>query len=115
MNYCQDGIHATEAQQYSSIPIYGHYALQPNDVNDRPYFKNDEFGLSLGLWWDGIGFWWIGYDGDKGQKLGFAYNVKDVFCPHQLSELDWWVWDGNLWSTEGNDVILTCKCIFIQN
>lgn len=46
MNYCQDGLQvnfATETQQYIYVPIYGHYELQPNDVNGRPYFKMGSF------------------------------------------------------------------------
>ena len=48
MNYCQDGLQvyfATETQQYTNAPIYGHYELQPNDANGRPYFKMGIFGF----------------------------------------------------------------------
>ena len=51
MNYCQDGLQvyfATEIQQYTYATIYGHYELQPNDVNGRPYFKMGFYGL----WYD---------------------------------------------------------------
>ena len=113
MNYCQDGLQVyfvTEIQQYTYAPIYGHYELQPNDVNGRPYFKMGSFGL----WWDAIRIWWlIGYDSKKGQSIGFAFYDKDVFCPHQLSEWDWVLFDW-YWSAAGNDLGITCKCIFIQ-
>ena len=65
MNYCQDGLQvyfATETQQYTNAAIYGHYELQPGDVNGRPYFKMGTYGL----WWDGIEDWWIGKDSRKG-------------------------------------------------
>ena len=82
LNYCQDGLQvyfATETQQYTSNgPIYGHYELQPNAVNGRPYFKMGSFGF----WWDGIQFWWIGYDPDSnnvGQSFGVAYYEKDHY------------------------------------
>ena len=113
-NYCQDGVQAyfaTETQQYTIVPMYGHYELQPNDVNGRPYFKMGSYGF----WWDGLGYWWIGYDIEKGQSMGFAFYDKDVFCPHQLSEWEWRLWDGSDWYFAGNDLGITCKCIFIQN
>ena len=115
MNYCQDGLQvyfATETQQYTYEPIYGHYELQLNDVNGRPYFKMG----SLGFWYDGLGFWWIGSDSKKGQSFGFARYLKDVFCPHQVSELKWVLFDGYNWYADlyGNDLVITCKCIFIQ-
>ena len=113
MNYCQDGLQvyfATETQQYTLVPIYGHYELQPNDVNGRPYFKKDSFGF----WYDGLGYWWIGLDSEKGQSIGYAFYDKDVFCPHQLSGLNWILTDGNYWYVAGNDLVITCKCIFIQ-
>ena len=114
MNYCQDGLQvyfATETQQYTYAPIYGHYELQPNDVNGRPYFKMGSFGF----WYDGLGFWYIGFDSMKGQSFGIAYYYKDIFCPHQLSELNWFLQDGTGWSWYGggNDLVITCKCIFI--
>ena len=93
MNYCQDGLQvyfATEIQQYTYKPIYGHYELQPNDVNGRPYFKMS----SHGLWWNGLSHWVIGLDSQKGQTLGLAFYETDVFCPHQLSELNWLLFDG---------------------
>ena len=40
MNYCQDGLNvyfASKKPEYTSI--YGHYELQANNVNGRPYFK----------------------------------------------------------------------------
>ena len=78
MNYCQDGLQvyfATETQQYTYVPIYGHYELQPNDVNGRPYFRKDYFGF----YWNGINQWWIGLDSNNGQSAGYAYYFKDLF------------------------------------
>ena len=77
MNYCQDGIQVyfgTETQQYTYAPIYGHYELQPGEVNGRLYFKMG----SRGLWFDGIDKWWIGSDNKKGQSIGFSYYTKDL-------------------------------------
>ena len=113
MDYCQDGLQvyfATETQQYTYASIYGHYELQPNDVNGRPYFKM----ASYGLWWDGLGFWWIGRDIDKGQSSGNIWYDKDVFCPYQLSELNWILYDGTALFSAGNYLLITCKYIFIQ-
>ena len=119
MNYCQDGLQvyfATETQQYTTVPIYGHYELQPNDVNGRPYFKMGSFGF----WYDGLGYWWIGFDpvsSIAGNSNGVAYYYeKDVFCPHQLSEMNWAISNGTDWyiDSDGSDLVITCKCIFIQ-
>ena len=112
MNYCQDGLQvnfATETQQYTYAPIYGHYELQPNDVNGRPYFKMGSYGF----WYDGLGLWWIGNDIDKGKSYGYAYYEKDVFCPHQMSGLNWWTFDdmGYLYAA-GNKIVITCKYNF---
>ena len=117
-NYCQDGLHvyfATETQDYTYANIYGYYELQPNDVNGRPYFQKPiNYGFYYGLWWDGIGSWFIGIDVQKGKSIGLAWYDKDVFCPHQLYELNWRIWDGSNWSPAGNDLGINCKCIFIQ-
>ena len=124
MNYCQDGIQVyfpTEWQWYddehnSGNNIYGHYKLQSYYVNDRPYFKMGDYGL----WWNGISEWWIGRDIKKGQSLGYARVYKDVFCPHQLSDLEWLLWSNkwNIWYSLNGfgiaDLFITCKCIFIQ-
>ena len=113
MNYCQDGLQvyfATETQQYTHAQIYGHYELQPSDVNGRPYFKMGAYGF----WYDGLGDWWIGLDSRKGQPIGLAYHDRDVFCPHQFSESNWWHYDGTGWYQAVNDLVITCKCIFIQ-
>ena len=112
MNYCQDGLQvyfATETQQYNYVQIYGHYELQPYDVNYRPYFKMGFFGF----WWDGIDLWWIGQDNDKGQPRGFAYYDKDLFCPYQLSESNWALLHGTSWQT-ASFLGITCKYIFIE-
>ena len=110
MNYCQDGLQVyfeTETQQYTYAPIYGHYELQQNDVNGRPYFKMGSYGF----WWDGIDKWWIGYDSAKGQSIGYAYYEKDVFCPHMISGQDFMLLgDGEIaWYTAGNDLHINCK------
>ena len=118
MNYCQDGIdiydgtvtqHCVHNCTYA--PIYGHYELQPFDVNERPYFKKGTHGL----WWDRIGDWWIGSDGSKGQSYGLAYYTKDVFCPHQLTEWNWVVFDGNYWKKAGKDLGISCKYIYVKH
>ena len=98
----------TETQPYSR-DCYGHYELQPNYVNGRPYFVMGSFGL----WWDGIKYWWMGTY--IGQSFGFAWYDKDVFCPHQLSEWDWLLFDNTNWYKAENNLGITCKYIFIQN
>ena len=110
MDYCQDGLQvyfATETQQYTYAPIYGHYELQPNDVNNRPYFKMNIYGF-----WYTNGIWWIGLDSNNGQSAGYAYYFKDIFCPHEFSELHWWLWDGHNreYNSAGNNLVITCKC-----
>ena len=109
MNYCQDGLlvySALETQLYTYAPIYGYYELQPNDVNGRPYFKMG----SAGFWWDGFSSWWIGLDIQKGQSKGFAHYDKDVYCPHQLSDYDWWLLDGKNWYAAEKEFVISCKC-----
>ena len=117
MNYCQDGLQvffATETQQYIYQPIYGHYELQKIDVNGRPYFKSSKY---IGIWWDGDGSWYIGEDtddNDAGQSFGYGYyRYTDAFCPHQFSEGNWWLWNGNVFYQAGNDLGINCNCIFI--
>ena len=107
-NYCQYGLQVYIA---SKPHRSGHYELQPNDVNGRPYFKMGPYGF----WWNGMGSWWIGNDIDKGQSFGVAYYEKDAFCPHQLFELNWGLIDGSYMYLAGNDLVITCKCIFILN
>ena len=102
MNYCQDGLKvyfASKTPQYTSI--YGHYELQANDVNGRPYFKMGSYGF----WWDIRDLtWMIGLDSEKGNTLAYAYYRKDVFCPDQLSEWNWLLG----WNHAGNDLGTTC-------
>ena len=113
MNYCQDGLKvyfASKTQEYTSL--YGHYELQANDVNGRPYFKMGSYGF----WWDNKDSWYIGLDSMKGKSVGHAKYHKDVFCPHQLSEWDWLLKSNNYgWYNAGNDLGITCKFIFFQN
>ena len=113
LNHCQDGLQvyfATETQQYTTAPIYGHYELQVNDVNGRPYFKMGSYGF----WYTGLGQWWIGKDTNKGQSYGIAYYVNDVFCPHQLSEFNWMLTEGTSWFSVGEHLGVTCKDNSIQ-
>ena len=67
---------STETQPQHDTWTHGHYELQSNYVNGRPYFKMGD----KGLWWDGIQDWCIGHDSSKGQSIGLAYYTKDVFC-----------------------------------
>ena len=113
MTYCQDGLRAdfaTETQEYTHADIYGHYGLHNGNVNGRPYFKKGAFGL----WWDGIDRWRIGHESEIGQPIGFAYYDKDVFCPHQLSEWDWKMHDGDTWFMANNKLSITCKCFLLK-
>ena len=113
LNYCQDGIivyYGTETQQYTFAPLYGRYELQPGYVNGRPYFK---MGVMY-IWWDGVELWCIGYDSYVGQSLGHALYLKDAFCPHQLSELNWYLFDGHTVNPAGNYLGITCKHFLIE-
>ena len=67
-NYCQYGLQVYIA---SKPHRSGHYELQPNDVNGRPYFKMSTFGF----WYDGLGNWWISANVVVGQSFGFAYYI----------------------------------------
>ena len=110
MNYCQDGIEAyyeTETKQYTYASIYGYYELQPGDVNGRPYFKMG----TKGLWWDGIHQWRIGKDSNKGQSIGYAKYTEDVFCPNQLTDPNWRLYDVSDWKAAGKDLSISCKYI----
>ena len=109
MNYCQDGLQVYSLE-YTFHSIYGNYDLQPNNVNGRPYFKMGSYGL----WWDGIDSWWIGHHTDKGQSFGIAYYNKDIFCPHHLSEWDWYISFAADWFTVGKNLGIICKYIVIQ-
>ena len=110
MNYCQDGIkvyYGTETQEYNYAPIYGHYELQPGNVNGRPYFKMGE----MSIWFDGVDLWCIGYDVYVGQSLGHGLYLTDKFCPHQLSEPNWYLFDGDTVTPAGTYLGITCKYI----
>ena len=116
-NYCQDGLQvylATEKPKQNYPPdMFGHYVLQSYDINERPFFKTSSFGF----WWDGIGKWWMGYspDGDiVGQPFGNAFYQKDIFCPDQLSSVNWMYWNYQMWSDVGNDIAITCKCFHVN-
>ena len=111
--YCQDGVKVffgTETQGNPNDRLYGHYALESNSVNDRPYFRMD----NTAIWWDNIGKWMIGDTTHLGQSVGWAYYTKDVFCPYQLSEMNWAIHDQTAWYNAENYLVITCKCIFIQ-
>ena len=100
--------YGTETQQYTYTTIYGHYELQPDYVNGRPYFKMG----SRGLWWDGIDEWVIGRDSRKGQPSGFAFYANDVFCPHQLNEWNWRLKYDIHTKPANYDLGIRCKYIF---
>ena len=111
-NYCQDGLIfylASETQAYTDDPIYGHYKLQSDDVNGRPYFEMNVYGF----WYDPInGLWWIGSKWTKGQSMGIAFIQKDTFCPHQLSGFSWAIQDrnrDNFIAANKNHIGVTCN------
>ena len=115
MKYCQNGILAyfdTETQPTNVNPYghLGHYELQPNDVNGRPYFILGDNGL----WWDGSRSWWFGPTYSPGHAFGSAYVKQDVFCPHQLSGPIWQVYKNGDWSNAGNNLLITCKFSFTK-
>ena len=113
--YCQDGVKVffgTETQGnpndglYASNLIYGHYALESNPVNYRPYFRMD----NTAIWWDNIGKWVIGDTTHLGESTGWAYYTKDVFCPDQLNEWKWKSLDFGLnWIDAEKLIGVTCK------
>ena len=109
--YCQDGIqvfYGTETQNYNFAQLYGHYELQPDNVNDRPYFKMDPFGI----WWDAFDSWVIGSDVNKGSENGFGHYRKDAYCPHQLDPWGWELWhgdNGHWLHHAGKDLGISCK------
>ena len=113
LKYCQDGLevyYSTETQHYTYLQIYGHYELQPNDINGKLFFLNEK---DVGLWWDGVSFWWIGSENSKGEAVGVGYIMTDVFCPYQLPEWDWTLWDGSVWFPAGNQLGINCNNFFI--
>ena len=107
--YCQDGVKVfsgTETQGNPNNHLYGHYALESNVVNDRPYFRMD----NTAIWWDNIGKWVIGDTTHLGESTGWAYYTKDVFCPHQLNEWNWKSLDLGLnWIDAEKLLGVTCK------
>ena len=116
MTHCQDGLQvyfATETQEYDYVPIYGYYELQPNDVNGRPYFKLGGYGL----WYDGLGHWFISLNSAVGMNSGFARYSNDVFCPHQISEWNWFLayCSTCFWAAGNNEIMITCMCTYIKN
>ena len=58
--------------------------------------------------------WWIGPDSYIGYDFGIAYYEKDVFCPYTLLEGDWMILDGSDYTSAGNHLGITCKCIFLK-
>ena len=112
MNYCQDGIKisfGTETQEYTYNLIYGHYEIQPSDINDRPYFKMGTSNLANGIWWSD-GMWYIGPDWIKGTAAGFAYVATDKFCPNQLPmEEYWYLYTSAGWKRAKKNLLISCK------
>ena len=121
MNYCQDGLqvyYAKEILEFAGLAgnydLAGHYDLQPKYVNGRPYFQmRSSYHKSYGIWWNGFNAWWIGDVRDEGQSIGAANYDTDVFCPHQLTELNWALLNGDN-AYRGYYLSITCKCIVIQ-
>ena len=105
---CKKGVEVyfgTDKQEYSRN-IYGHYAIQPQLVNDRAYFKKGDYSI----WWDGEDCWMIGSDFQKGSTSGFAVIQKDVFCLHKASELNWQLaWGQGDWREAGNALGVKCS------
>ena len=90
--------------------MYALYELQPSDINNRPYFKNEAFSI----WWSN-GYWFIGEDSLKGQALGHAFYEADEYCPHQLPQGNW-----NLLDENGNFYVekhlyTSCKYLIIKS
>ena len=110
MNYCQDGIqvyYKTETKEYP-MPIYGHYKLDPSDVNGRQYFYNEV--EDYGIWWSN-GYWLVGDNNAKGQAFGSAYYATDIFCPYHLIMLPrpWMIITELGWLKAHKALHLKCK------
>jgi len=100
----------TPTQEYTYAPeIYGHYQLQSEMVNGRVYFKKGDHAI----WWDdGNGKWRVGHVSGKGTDPCIGYFIKDVLCPHQITQ-----WNGKLthgkgpaaWKDAGNSLALKCS------
>ena len=115
LKHCQDGIevyYKTETLQYENF--YGHYKIEPSIViHDRPYFKNEQYGL----WWSG-GYWYIGDDFSQGSAYGFAMYTSDVFCPSQLIQdtITWYLYFAiHGWVPAGDYLHMSCKYIGSNN
>ena len=112
MNYCQDGIqvyYKTERQEYNYKPIYGHYRIDPSDVNGRPYLNNEI--EDMGIWWSN-GYWLMGDNEAKGQTAGIAYYSTDIFCPYHLIMLPrpWMLFNPSIgWFKAHKQLHLKCK------
>ena len=54
---------------------------------------------------------------DKAKKFFsfIFFQQKDVFCPHQLNEWNWDIFDGNDWYYAGKDLGISCKYIFVKH
>ena len=110
MNYCQDGIqvyYKTETKEYP-MPIYGHYKLDPSDVNGRQYFYNEV--EDYGIWWSN-GYWFVGRNALKGQPTGDAYYATDIFCLYNLIMLPrpWAILSPWGWMNNYRQLHLKCK------
>ena len=55
----------------------------------------------MDIWFDGTAYWVIGD--------WFAYYTSDVFCPHQLIQGNWKLFNGKSYYKAGEDLYLTCK------
>ena len=99
---------ATETQHYAHF--YGHYELQPDSVDGRPYFKMGIYGIWFNSDW--VPGWFIGYHKEKGTPFCLAYIENDGFCPNQLPQ-DWVIYNGIDWYRAFSDLEINCKCIFI--
>ena len=115
MKYCQDGIdvyYDTDEQEYTWwYDIYGHYEIQPDDVNGRPYFKSVRW--SYGIWWVN-GQWTFSTLNDIGTISGFAFsNYQLSNCPYQLENQEVWsVEEASGWETANKDLLI--RCMFLN-
>ena len=42
-------------------------------------------------------------------------HIKDILCPHQLTEWNWALYDGNNWRIAGKDLGINCEYIFVKH
>ena len=97
--------------KYDTQPqIFGLYSREVQKIKGKSFYISEDYKRRYGIWWCGDA-WWIGYSGQKGQCIGYAYDVKrqNTRCPQVLAGHTWYLAYHKDWKPAGKG--LTVRCV----